>query len=210
MSVLATPAEAKIGMDLQTPAERTKLLRQLLSRARSRARRTKRSFDLSEEFVEELYQGQKGRCAVTGVHFHLEPFADAFVKHPYAPSIDRQLSSGGYTRDNIRLVCAAVNFGMGQWGEEVFLALVRAAFDYDKEKTYVVTTTVDDWEERQRGRIATAESVLDKLPVTERPRQQSRIRGLKAAPAKGPARMSEIARTAAASRRANRSQSKAG
>jgi hypothetical protein len=34
--------------------------------------------------------------------------------------------------DNVRLVCVAVNFGMGQWGEEA-LTLARAASDREKE-----------------------------------------------------------------------------
>jgi hypothetical protein len=36
--------------------------------------------------------------------------------------------------DNMRLVCVAVNFGMGQWGEEVFLTLARAAADHEKRE----------------------------------------------------------------------------
>jgi hypothetical protein len=34
--------------------------------------------------------------------------------------------------DNVRLVCVAVNFGMGQWGQEVFLTLASAATDLEK------------------------------------------------------------------------------
>jgi hypothetical protein len=88
-------------------------------------------------------------------------------------------------------------------------ARVRAApgvFGYDVEKTNVATTTVEAWEKRQRERIAEAESILDKLPVTEQTRQISRIRGLKAALKKGPDRISEIARKAAATRQANTSR----
>jgi hypothetical protein len=37
--------------------------------------------------------------------------------------------------DNLGLVCCvAVNFGMGQWGEEVFLTLARAAAGHEKGK----------------------------------------------------------------------------
>ena len=86
-------------------------------------------FTLPPEYTVKLDKDQDGRCAVTGLRFNLERFPNALVKHPFAPSVDRRLSSGGYTVDNVRLVCVAVNFGMGQWGEEVFLTLARAAID---------------------------------------------------------------------------------
>jgi hypothetical protein len=86
-------------------------------------------FTLPPDYTIKLHSDQGGQCAVTGVKFSLERFADALVKHPFAPSVDRRLSSGSYTEDNVRLVCVAVNFGMGQWGEEVFLTLARAAVD---------------------------------------------------------------------------------
>jgi hypothetical protein len=84
-------------------------------------------FTLPSEFAATLYERQHGRCAVSGVKFDLERFPDALVKHPFAPSIDRILSTGHYTPDNVRLVCVAVNFGMGEWGLEVYMTLARAA-----------------------------------------------------------------------------------
>ena len=55
------------------------------------------------------------------------------VKHPFAPSLDRISSQGGYTADNVRLVCIAVNFGMGQWGEELYLTFARAAVEHSNQ-----------------------------------------------------------------------------
>ena len=46
----------------------------------------------------------------------------------------RGSSNGGYPKDNVRLVCVAVNFGMGQWGEEVFLTLAQAAVERENQK----------------------------------------------------------------------------
>jgi hypothetical protein len=34
----------------------------------------------------------------------------------------------------VRLVCVAVNFGMGQWDEEVFLTLAQAAVEREKQR----------------------------------------------------------------------------
>ena len=114
----------------------------------------------------------------------MQRFADAFVKCPFAPSIDRILSSGGYTRHNARLVCAAVNFGMGQWGEELFLTLARYAVAYDKAKSGSDETY---WRARQDERIAAAETILLILPADERRAQANHIAGLKASRTKGPA-----------------------
>jgi hypothetical protein len=110
--------------------------------------------------------------------------------HPFAPSVDRRLSSGGYTEDNVRLVCVAVNFAMGQWGEDVFLHLAKAATDYESARR---PSSDAEWFARQLKRIAAAEDLQDKLPENERPKQKHRIAGLKAALAKGPVRLREIA-----------------
>jgi hypothetical protein len=113
----------------------------------------------------------------------MQRFPDAFVKYPFAPSIDRILSSGDYTPENTRLVCAAVNFGMGQWGEELFLTLARYAVEYDKAKS---TDDGKYWYARQDERIAAAETILLILPMEERRAQAHHIAGLKASRTKGP------------------------
>ena len=137
-----------------------------------------------------LFLRQHGRCAVTRIPFHMQRFSHAFVKYPFAPSIDRILSSGGYTQDNARLVCAAANFGMGQWGEELFLTLARYAVAYDKAKS---VSDEKYWRARQDDRIAAAETILLILPVEERRAQAHHIAGLKASRTKGPAGLRESA-----------------
>jgi hypothetical protein len=115
-------------MSFDDPEWRLDWLRRLLRRANRRADRARIKFDLKNpEHAATLDDLQRGCCAVSGVKFNLKRFDDALVKHPFAPSIDRILSSGGYTEDNVRLVCVAVNFGMGQWGPEVYMTLARAA-----------------------------------------------------------------------------------
>lgn len=56
--------------------------------------------------------------------FPLTQLPGVLVKHPFAPSLDRISSHGGSTADNLRLVCIAVNLGMGQWGEENCLTAI--------------------------------------------------------------------------------------
>jgi hypothetical protein len=124
------------SVDFDEPVERRKWLARLVASAKGHAKKADRPFELTTELIERLYVKQKGRCEVTGLPFTPQRFDEALVKHPFAPSIDRKSSSGGYTTDNVRLVCVAVNFGMGQWGEEVFLTLARAATDREKRERF--------------------------------------------------------------------------
>ena len=131
-----TTTAIEISGDIDKPEDRERFLNHLLSSAKARAREAGMPFDLDDSpgFVAGLYETQRGLCAVSRLKFNLTSFPEALVKHPYAPSIDRVLSSGGYTKDNVRLVCVAVNFGLGQWGEEVYLTLARSAVDYERQQ----------------------------------------------------------------------------
>jgi hypothetical protein len=175
-------------LDLNDEAFRREWLLRLASQARVGAIKRGIGFDLSPDYGEISFQAQHGRCAVTGIPFRMRRFPDAFVKYPFAPSIDRILSRGGYTPDNTRLVCAAVNFGMGQWGEELFLTLARYAVAYDKAKS---ASDEKYWYARQDERIAAAETILLILPVEERRTQAHDIARLKASRTKGPESLRE-------------------
>ncbi len=180
-------------------ADRRRWLRKLLASAERRARKIGLPFDLNDDtsFLETLWNN--GRCAVTGLNFSLQRFPDALVKHPFGPSIDRRLSGGGYTKDNVRLVCVAVNFGMGQWGEEVYLKLARAAVENETKASDLALG--QDWQAGYRERIAAAEVLLAGLPESERVKQRQRIAGLKRALTLGPAGLRAAAAKAKAGRK---------
>lgn len=59
------------------------------------------------------------RCALTGLPFELDR-AGVGNAMPFGPSIDRKESSKGYTKDNVRVVCLAVNYALNEWGDDVF------------------------------------------------------------------------------------------
>lgn len=136
-----------------------------------------------KDYAERQFAKQKGRCDVTGLPFHMECFPNALVKYPFAPSIDRISADDGYTRANSRLVCVGVNFGMGQWGQELYMRLARAAVKHEMETTaQAMSVSRDNWVSRQKGKISAAEKILCMiLDPNARTSQVRHIAALKAA-----------------------------
>jgi hypothetical protein len=164
-------------------------------RSRSRAARANppMAHSLPDDYALKLYHEQQGRCDITGQPFSLFRIPRALVKCPLAPSLDRINSHGGYTPDNVRLVFTAVNFGMGQWGEEIYLYCARAAVEHDRQRTRVLSAELDasedalgaakstaatDWHARQQERIDAAEKIAAHLSGDDLKRQRYVIAGL--------------------------------
>lgn len=73
-------------------------------------------FELTQDDLHRMLNECGWQCSVSGQPFTLEVISG---KRPYAPSIDRIDSSKGYTADNCRIVCVAVNYAMNVWGEAI-------------------------------------------------------------------------------------------
>lgn len=103
-------------------------IRQMARGARQRARRHGLpSDDDLVDFAGALFHAQHGRCALTGLSFDLREVGTGQAKRPFAPSLDRIEGDKGYTKDNVRLVCQAVNFALNRFGEDVFYEIAGAA-----------------------------------------------------------------------------------
>ena len=189
----------------------------MVPRSRRRAERSRFAHDLALDHAQHLFHHQQGRCAISGLPFSLRRFADVLVKHPFAPSFDRISSWGGYTADNVRLVCIAVNFGMGQWGEELYLTFARAAVERSNQETRAVSaaaeaalrsttirstdeTAAADWWTEQRERIAAAEAIASALACEALAKQRRRIASLKRNLTLGPAGLKAAAARAVRTR----------
>lgn len=81
-------------------------------------------FDITKDWV--LDRLRIGYCEETRINFDLSPPNNSHF-NPFAPSIDRINSSRGYTKDNCRVIIAALNIAFGQWGEDVYeeIAIAR-------------------------------------------------------------------------------------
>lgn len=94
----------------------------LVAAARVRARKRKIPFDVSAADIAELQSLiDIGVCQVTGARFSLTG-----PRCATSPSLDRINPALGYVSGNLRVVCHAINAGMGDWGELELLRIVRA------------------------------------------------------------------------------------
>ena len=101
--------------------EMTKELVSLAQRSRNRSQKKGLGTGLSVEDVTQLFIAQRGKCAVSGVDFHLE--GESSRDRAFAPSIDRIDNAKGYTPDNVRLVCRIANYAMNIWGDRALMTL---------------------------------------------------------------------------------------
>ena len=75
----------------------------------------------SEHHRQELQERiEIGKCELSGVNLNRE-----VGKTATSVSLDRIDPKLGYIYSNIRIVCCALNFGMGNWGEEILLEIVQ-------------------------------------------------------------------------------------
>lgn len=85
-----------------------------------------RAVEITREDVRQMIDDSGGVCAVTGIPFDGRK-DDTLRIRPWMPSIDRIDPAGPYSRSNTRVVCAAVNLAMNQFGEATFLRIAAAA-----------------------------------------------------------------------------------
>lgn len=95
-------------------------------RTRDRAEKNAWGFDIGKEWLYNEIT-RTGRCAISGIPFTFAGLDDADIRlRPFSPSIDRIDSKGGYTKDNVRIVLAALNIAFGEWGEKIAYAIFAA------------------------------------------------------------------------------------
>jgi len=185
-----------------------RVLHRLFGSAKRRAdklrlKRPTLRFDLKLHHIESLWGAQHGRCAVSGLSFSMAPFDFALVKRPYGPSLDRIDAQKGYVRGNVRLVCTAVNFGLGQWGDEVFLPIAEAT-------ARLQASFLKSGGRRLSQRIEAALSILPLLSKADAKRQIRRIAALKRARTMGQIALTQSSKRARQSRRAHKASNDRG
>jgi hypothetical protein len=96
----------------------------MLANSRSNAKRAGVSFDLDHGWLFERLS--RGVCEITGIPLILTFPGGRGNYHPFSPSLDREVPSRGYTKDNVRVVCWAYNAAKGTATDEDVMTLARA------------------------------------------------------------------------------------
>jgi len=96
----------------------------LLQAAKSRCKKNQILFDLSLDYVYDLYVQQNKVCALTKREFYLGPAVNHCASDN-SLSIDRITPSLGYTEGNVRLVIHHVNMAMSVFGLDALIKLVK-------------------------------------------------------------------------------------
>jgi len=79
--------------------------------SRTVGRTEAREVTITPQILEEIYNEQEGKCALTNADLNLDFLY--IPDHPSAPSVDRKDDSRGYSRDNIWIVLRFANKGRG-------------------------------------------------------------------------------------------------
>ena len=109
---------------------RTKRAMCLVAAARIRARRKNTPFDLGPNDIAALQKIiDEGHCEISGVELRFRGPRSAV-----SPSLDRIEPQLGYVPGNVRIVCHALNAGMGDWGEAELLRVVEAWMSSPKSR----------------------------------------------------------------------------
>jgi len=95
-------------------------LRYIIQLGIGRAKKKSIKWDISLEFLKELWDKQKGLCAYSGVPLSFED------NHPHTVSLDRIDSSKEYTEDNVQFVCTIVNYVKQRFDENVFFTFCKS------------------------------------------------------------------------------------
>jgi hypothetical protein len=88
--------------------------------AKTRAVKKGLEFTITREEILERFFSQDGCCILSGVKFDLSHHGGF---SPYTMSIDRIDSTKGYTQENIRLICTALNLAFNSFGEQILVDL---------------------------------------------------------------------------------------
>lgn len=89
------------------------------------ARKRFKDFDLSLEYLKQLWDEQKGICPYTGIHLQLAEYKANHNDPIYTASLDRIDSSKGYIKGNVQFISTAINYMKNNMSHEDTITLCK-------------------------------------------------------------------------------------
>ena len=87
----------------------------------------KLAHDIDIKFLHAAIKKQNNKCAISGIEFESTPNGIGLRgRSPWSVSIDRIDSLGGYTQDNVQIVCLIYNLCKSSWSHNEVLKLAKA------------------------------------------------------------------------------------
>lgn len=80
-----------------------RVLTSIYNGAKRRAKKKGFGFNLTKDYIQEIYLNQQGKCAITGIKMTF------IANDKYKISLDRIDSKKGYLKNNVQLLCWWVN-----------------------------------------------------------------------------------------------------
>lgn len=101
-------------------------------------RRNEHEFDLDLEYLEELWNIQKGICPYTKLQLILNNHGHQHKDFRYTASLDRIDSSIGYIKGNVQFISTAINYMKHTMSDEMcneFLLQISKNLSFNKDRT---------------------------------------------------------------------------
>lgn len=102
-------------------------LKRLLNGSKTRAHSKSLPFNLTLDYLKEMYEEQEGLCAVTNKPFCFTSHPTKHVADKDSVSLDRVDPKLGYTQGNVRFVTFQVNCAKGFYTDEEFYEMCSNA-----------------------------------------------------------------------------------
>lgn len=117
---IITRERRKINPEKYRDSYRTNIAGALLASAKSRAKQRGLAFDLTKDWIEK----RVNVCELSGVRM-IPMNGPRCRPSAISPSIDKINARGGYTQDNCRVICFALNAAFQDWGAEAVEPIVK-------------------------------------------------------------------------------------
>lgn len=94
------------------------------ARTRSKGKPWKKS-DLTNSYLEELWEIQDGKCAFSGLPLNVNAGHGNYPSHFSLASLDRIDANEGYIRGNVQFVCTPLNYAKSNSGNTEFVEFLN-------------------------------------------------------------------------------------